>query len=70
MTYVNKIAKYYPLALILQLPLILGFLLPIFFYDNFYYTESEIENNFVSIAKKNYLIMLLVINLFIFFLFI
>ncbi len=66
--YLNKILKYYPLALILQLPLILGFVLPISFYNNFYYLEIEIENNFVSIAKKNYLIMLFVINLFIFFL--
>ena len=69
MTYKNKIAKYLPLVLILQIPIILGFILPIFFYDSFYYTEIEIENNFILMAKKNYLIMLIILNLICLFLF-
>ena len=63
MTYLNKIFKYYPLILILQIPLILGFILPIILYNNFYYSEIEIENNFIKLAKNNYLIIIFIINL-------
>lgn len=63
MSYKNKITKYLPLVLILQIPLVFGFILPIFFYDSFYYAQIEIENNFVLMAKKNYLIMLIILNL-------
>jgi len=64
----NKIKKYYPIVFILQLPLILGFVLPIAFYSNFFYVEDIIENNFVELAKKYYLIIIIISNLFCFFL--
>jgi len=63
MTYLNKIVKYYPIIFIIQIPLILGFILPIILYNNFYYSEIEIENSFVKLAKNNYLIVIFIINL-------
>jgi cytochrome bd-type quinol oxidase subunit 2 len=68
MQILNKIKKYYPFVIILQLPLILGFALPIAFYSNFFYVDDVIENSFVELAKKNYLIIIIISNLFCFFL--
>jgi len=68
MQILNKIKKYYPIVIILQLPLILGFALPIAFYSNFFYVDEVIENSFVELAKKNYLIIIIISNLFCFFL--
>ena len=68
MRILNKIKKYYPIVFILQLPLILGFVLPITFYSNFFYVEDIIENNFVELAKKYYLIIIIISNLFCLFL--
>ena len=64
MRILDKIKKYYPIIFILQLPLILGFVLPITFYSNFFYVEDIIENSFVELAKKNYLIIIIISNLF------
>ena len=69
MTFRNKIYRYFPLVFLLQLPIILGYILPLIFYNSFFYTDIEIENNYILVAKKNYLIALLVINLICFVLF-
>ena len=57
MSYFKKF-KYYPIIAILQ-HLIIGFILPIILYNNFYYAEFEIKNNSVSIAKNYYLTLYL-----------
>ena len=62
-----KILKYYPIIAILQIPLIIGFILPIILYNNFYYSEFEIKNNSVSIAKNYYLTFIFILNLLCFF---
>ena len=67
MSYFKKILKYYPIIAILQIPLIIGFILPIILYNNFYYTEFEIKNNSVSIAKNYYLTFIFIFKLIMFF---
>ena len=67
MSYFKKILKYYPIIAILQIPLIIGFILPIILYNNFYYSEFEIKNNSVSIAKNYYLTFIFILNLLCFF---
>ncbi len=67
MTYLNKIIKYYPIIVILQIPLIVGFLLPIILYNNFYYSEIELDDNFVRSAKNYYLTLIFILNLLCFF---
>tara|TARA_Y100001970_G_C14236529_1_gene862165 strand:- start:1227 stop:2693 length:1467 start_codon:yes stop_codon:yes gene_type:complete len=55
--------KHYPLILILQSPIILGFVLPILFYNNFYYSEFEVDKSYVVLAKNYYLLSILIINI-------
>lgn len=55
--------KYYPLMLIIQSPLIIGFVLPYLLYNNFYYSESIIDKSYVVLAKNYYLLSILIINI-------
>jgi len=55
--------KYYPLILIIQSPIIIGFVLPFLLYNNFYYSEIEIDKSYVVLAKNYYLLSILIINI-------
>ena len=55
--------KHYPLILILQSPIIIGFVLPILLYKNFYYSDIEIHRSHVVLAKNYYLLSIFIINI-------
>jgi hypothetical protein len=55
--------KHFPLILILQSPIIIGFVLPILFYNDFYYRELVIDKSHVVLAKNYYLLSIFIINI-------
>ncbi len=55
--------KNYPLILILQSPIIIGFVLPILLYKNFYYSDIEIDKSHELLAKNYYLLSIFIMNI-------
>ena len=63
MNFSSKIKHYYPLILILQIPLIAGFILPFLLYNDFFYSELKMDDIVVQSAINYYLIIIIFTNL-------